>query len=420
VTLPLRVYPGQKIEVRSPDGTRTIETIIPSGLQPGQTFLVKFPPISKKTLRLQGTLAQEREEAESERGGGECDDTPEDLGNAPSFVQVIENFFTPKPGEDVNAGLEKARKETEGTTMRIRVAPLPEGTRTINSRDISSFCDSYSPLSTLSRPENATVPAASSFFGDLSRNSTSVRSIVATHITKVNGEAVEATITPVSAEHLLTNESKSETTAEHDLNASSSFVKTLENFFTYKPVAVTSDHGKTLNKQSSPETFNAPLTSSTQKLIHVQVSPSLSPGSTIYVEIPGESRTVAAQVPPGVTSFHVAYTPQRPLLGDIVGNESRVGREKLLSVRVPPGTLPETTLHISVPDEPGRILAAQVPPGNIKKFHVSYIPREQKRRGNGMLPTASPYRNHYQGNPAATYHAQHYQARDSLYHGSLP
>jgi hypothetical protein len=65
--------------------------------------------------------------------------------------------------------------------------------------------------------------------------------------------------------------------------------------------------------------------------------------------------------------------------------------QKLLLVRVPTGTPPGTTLHVSVPDEPGRILAAKVPPGNVQEFHVSYEARQQHSPRAGMLPPANAY-----------------------------
>jgi hypothetical protein len=157
-------------------------------------------------------------------------------------------------------------------------------------------------------------------------------------------------------------------------------------------------------EQRAPSTSTFPnssyMPSTGQKLVQVQVPPGLPPGSTIFVEIPGENRTVAAQVPPDVTSFHVAYMPQTygtriqpPTQAPaVMVPKPQAGREKLLSVRVPPGTPPGTTLHVSVPDEPGRILAAQVPPGNVSKFHVSYIPSEHMVPAHrSMLPPANAY-----------------------------
>lgn len=135
--------------------------------------------------------------------------------------------------------------------------------------------------------------------------------------------------------------------------------------------------------QSISATVESPTSSTDrlhQKLLLVQVPPGMPPGSSLQVEIPGENRTLTAQVPPGgVQSFHVAYSPRPQQQSSLVGDDKN--KSKLLLVRVPPGTAPGTTLHVSIPDEPGRILAAQVPAGNVPEFHVSYEPRSQKNGG---------------------------------------
>lgn len=156
---------------------------------------------------------------------------------------------------------------------------------------------------------------------------------------------------------------------------------------------------------------------STQKLLLVQVPAGVRPGSTIHVEIPGEFRTVAAMVPAGVTSFHVAYTPtvtskeesQSPYLpSDLpkdspsrtstppqqapstLVNKSTPTGQKLLLVQIPPGATAGTILHVSVPDEPGRILAAKVPMGCVSEFHVAYEARPSAQN-RSMLAPASAY-----------------------------
>lgn len=47
--------------------------------------------------------------------------------------------------------------------------------------------------------------------------------------------------------------------------------------------------------------------------------------------------------------------------------------QKLVRVRVPPGVAPGTTIQVGIPDEPGRVLTAQVPP-NATEFNVAYYP----------------------------------------------
>jgi hypothetical protein len=172
-----------------------------------------------------------------------------------------------------------------------------------------------------------------------------------------------------------------------------------------------------------------------QKILLVKVPAGMPAGATIHVEIPGEDRTVAAMIPEGASSFHMCYTPRpqpayalpfpkaerkvttehvrrpvpapaarairpTPIVPPTQANASVVriptpAGQKLLLVRVPPGTAAGTTIHVTVPDEPGRILAAVVPPGKVREFHVSYESRESldlSPRSSFIAP-ASPYRN---------------------------
>jgi hypothetical protein len=166
-------------------------------------------------------------------------------------------------------------------------------------------------------------------------------------------------------------------------------------------------------------------TTSNQKYLRVHVPPGVPAGSTIQVEIPGENRTVAATVPPHVEYFHVAYSPRLHVSSPVPPTQApsfpvtapRQRRsptgQKLLLVRVPPGTPPGTTLHVSIPDEPGRILAAQVPPGNVQEFHVSYEARPAHQfsptasQRAGMLPPANAYQSGTHTPPRRQ--QQHYQ-----------
>jgi hypothetical protein len=58
---------------------------------------------------------------------------------------------------------------------------------------------------------------------------------------------------------------------------------------------------------------------------------------------------------------------------------SRPSTTAMLKVLVPPGAAPGSTIHVQVPGEPNRILAARVPP-HCSEFHVSYEPRQTTSR----------------------------------------
>jgi hypothetical protein len=114
-----------------------------------------------------------------------------------------------------------------------------------------------------------------------------------------------------------------------------------------------------------------------KKVVRVTVPPHTRPGSTIHVKIPGEEhRIVAAVVPPSCTEFNVTYDPRptrrnKSPLKHFTSHED----EKLLLVRVPPGVAAGQTLHVQIPGEPGRVIQAVVPSGNVRQFHVSYTPQ---------------------------------------------
>lgn len=137
-----------------------------------------------------------------------------------------------------------------------------------------------------------------------------------------------------------------------------------------------------------------------EPMLRVQVPPGTPPGTTIHVQVPGENRTIQAQVPPGgVSSFHVAYQQQSP---PAIPPLAPPQGEKLLLVRVPPGVLPGSTLHVNIPDEPGRVIAAIVPP-NVSEFHVSYQPLNplqsgQPARNTNGYPSHMGPRNNYPNN----------------------
>ena len=118
------------------------------------------------------------------------------------------------------------------------------------------------------------------------------------------------------------------------------------------------------------------------RLVKVTVPPGTEPGSTIHVQVPGENRLVAAQVPPHCTEFHVQYDPRETPTSTVL--ESPVTQQiswppppaqdnKLLLVRVPRGTPAGSRLHVQVPNEHGRLVEAKVPP-NVSEFYVSYVP----------------------------------------------
>lgn len=331
VTLPEGVQPGQKVEVRSPDGRRTVDTVVPYGLKTGQTFLVKFPP-SATTRSV--TLDSVHYKEEKAKLGIE-------LERSSSLVQRLDQLLTPVP-EKLEKPILPSRAASPDTIVSVQSQPLQSQ-----------------------------------------------------KLNKVDGAPIEPAVLPTV--HKVEIEQRQDIEDKNDRPDRLSLVRSLEDFFTPRQDPPPKREDKPAVEVAQKQT----LVEFAQKLVEVQVPPGLPAGATIFVEIPGENRTVSAQVPPGAKYFHVAYTPSPQVARSVIPTQAPsvvaarqpAGREKLLSVRVPPGTPAGTLLHVSVPNEPGRILAAQVPPGNVTKFHVSYVPRETVSQNRlGMLPTVNAYR----------------------------
>jgi hypothetical protein len=449
------VYPGQKIEVRSPDGSRLVDTVVPDGLYPGQAFLVKFPPLTQpQRMQLQGTSARDGAPLDAPEESRQQDyrhlDASKEANNEQvpekpkySFAKSLEKFLTPKPDPDIiKAAIKTAKIIAEKEKKDREEKAIEEAATDTTEPDIRSQMAVANPNSyatqSLAPSYTGYVRQPHSALSQHNEVNTAGRPLHSNHhvqsamIRKVQGSLLDATITHVPVEKIQAvrqetfsnkevSKPKDSYVAEeknHNLTESTSLVKSTEELFTPTPDDAPPKPEKTPRPQSSsrPRPSHEVQKPRHQKLIHVQVPIGMLPGSTIYVEIPGEDRTVAAQVPPGVTSFHVAYTPRAPViktaaptqaLGESVARPGpQAGKEKLLSVRVPVGTPPGTTLHISVPGEPGRILAAQVPPGNVEKFHVSYMPSGGiSHCGAGMLPPANAYRGSQPGLPTALHGA---------------
>lgn len=140
--------------------------------------------------------------------------------------------------------------------------------------------------------------------------------------------------------------------------------------------------------------------SSSSSLLLVQVPPGTQPGDIIHVQIPGEDRVIAAQVPPDVSEFHVSYEPSptpirfnssspafiQPPKNQYTYTEtssmtnrgsnnyhemarSYSSPSKMVLVQVPEGAQPGSVIQVQVPGE-NRVIMAQVPP-DAREFYVT-------------------------------------------------
>lgn len=411
----------------------TVTAIVPDGLEAGDTFLVRMPRIPPIQRGSEDVMHRDDQTKQQPTPSPVTENREDSLEKAPSLVDMIEEFITPKFPEEEEE--EAAKKLTKSESQ-------PPPTKEEKSKEQAP--DKMLQLRESENKESSKASVKESTKKEKEGNS-SPKGDKFQRPAKGGFERKESA------------DEQEECDEEQDELASGAKKDTYEE-----------ERDEENEDDISLEDDSA---LPTQKLLLVQVPPGIPPGTTIHVEIPGEFRTLAAKVPPNVKSFHVAYTPQvksqeAPVTGthgrgkqasvkkpqpesksrewqsqasssrrspslsrgkpsgsvshrsqlstrdyssqnqpggmkesppqiassQIVKHYPTPPGQKLLLVRVPPGTPAGTTLHVSVPDEPGRILAAKVPFGGVREFHVSYESRSIMP-SRSMLPPANAYAN---------------------------
>jgi hypothetical protein len=352
VTCPAGVRPGQMLQVNSLDGTRAVHALVPEGVRPGQTFIVEFPPQKVFERVMQA----------------------EPVKPPPSFENSLDDWLTSEA--QVPVATEQRNEETHGTLQPVPAWVAPSSAAPKRNEKGEAREPPVSPK----LPENP----VQSFLEQIEDFLAPTPDVVPAPMPKKSMAR--------------TKEGKKGTTRERK-----------------RPEVLARKDAVESRRQPSP-----PQSEAQQKLLLVHIPPGLTAGSFMQVEIPGEHRALMITVPPNTTSFHVAYTPlQAPPMTSAISRTSATSHtpvtpqpvpanQKLLLVRVPSGTSAGTLMHVSVPDEPGRILAAQVPAGNVTEFHVSYEPHPRVD-SHGMSSQAAGSRK--SGNPFDTPSERDHQHR---------
>ena len=320
----------------APDRSRQVKATVPPGVLPGDTFLIRLALPIRKDVSFPKPV-----------------EPPTLDSQQPLFSHALENWLTPYPNAAV---IRSERDEKDG---EIKEMDEEMGKR-VDPRKLQGAVPT--PILSVAAPT-----------GNLPKLTTA----------KPRSQMVSSPNDPSPKVHSRVLDSGGNTETREEVDSRSA--------------------GRNTHAQTSPSVENG---ASKQKLLLVHVPSGMPEGSTMQVEVPGENRTLLAQIPPGVESFHVAYTPRsQPTPSSPTPSPRSVARspktsstrasspkgQKLLLVRVPKGTPAGTTLHVSVPDEPGRILAAKVPPGNVQEFHVSYEARSPRNSSSSQRrQTASP------------------------------
>mmetsp|Transcript_18 Transcript_18/g.35 ORF Transcript_18/g.35 Transcript_18/m.35 type:complete len:480 (+) Transcript_18:137-1576(+) len=332
VTVPNGVSPGQAIQVSAPDG-KIVSAVVPSGMVPGSSFMVEVPGQSTPLENSHGPNSSITSISSPTTEPG-VQILPPPV--ASSATQSLDQFSSLTADKLVMVHVPPG--VSPGTTLHVQV---PGENRTIAAvvpPGVTQFHVKCPP-----RTGHAPVP--------------------------VPPPAVVATPLPIPVPPPTTSSAE-------DVPFSMALDVPPPSNANYPSRSVSA----TSNNYSGQKVS---AIQSGQSMLKVQVPPGTAPGSTIHVQVPGENRMVAAQVPFGVSEFHVAYDPANNSSNTIPPvqrsfSPAAAPGEQLILVKVPPGAAPGTNLHVQVPNEPGRVLSAVVPP-NVTEFHVSYRPQNDGR-----------------------------------------
>jgi hypothetical protein len=235
-------------------------------------------------------------------------DAPKTGPEPPDFAKTLDAWLTPAPGNaDGQAPTTQQTASTPNNTNYSESAeegatgpPSPEHPHKIGRRE-----ENFTARSARSKKipgEAASTPSEQRT--DISKNNNNIISpkhhnhqeqrgaIRSSRVKKVIGEPVNAAI------------EKADTRQENDTSTHSM----TDSYYHDNASARQPPNSQYYDNYSSSQL--PPISPTKQKLLMVHVPEGVPPGATLQVEIPGEDRTLAAQVPPGVRTFHVAYTPR--------------------------------------------------------------------------------------------------------------
>lgn len=289
--------------VLTPDGSRTVRASVPATLKAGDSFLIRLakplPPHAKAPASPKPGEGQP-EFAKSIDAWMSPNDAPKSGPEPPDFAKTLDAWLTPAPGNTCwkasspqqTASIPNETKNSESAEEGTTGPPSPEHPHQIGRRE-----ENLTARSARSKKVNGETPSAqktdnyisSPKHHDHHEQSGAIRS---SRVKKVVGEPVNAAIEKADTRQENDTTTHSMTDSYYHDNASARQPPTshyYENYSSMQP---------------------PPISPTKQKLLMVHVPEGVPAGATLQVEIPGEDRTLAAQVPPGVRTFHVAYTPR--------------------------------------------------------------------------------------------------------------
>ena len=285
MTVPQGVSPGQTIQVAAPDG-QLISAVVPAGMGPGSSFTMQYPSSMAVVP----------------------DATTHVTPVPPPAAAIPVDPITQKPIRAFPVNEKEQEQSNEEEIQEPITATLVEENDEQTSKLVKSSPPATAPTV---YPNNPTIPqnAANNqrFLHVQVPPGTPAGSTIHVQIPGENGRMLAAVVPPGVSQFQVAYEPQ--IPAQTPVVVPSSAVA--------PPPATT-----VFPSNSMPQTTYAsnypntnpicyPPQPSNQRLLLVKVPPGTPPGSRLRVQIPGENRMIEATVPPGVSEFHVAYTPMQ-------------------------------------------------------------------------------------------------------------
>jgi len=271
-TVPAGVSGGQTIHVAAPDG-RVIAATVPSGIQAGSSFIVEIPPITtiNNSSGLSATYAAEQSTL------------------APQPVALPSDTPLAVPSDSYHC-VQILAPPTQQQAASPLPVPVPPPVALVGPPASSSSPSLNKPMLLVKVPPN-TAPGTT------------------LHVKIPNTDRmIAATVPPGVSEFHVKYDADAPPSSSATGTSTSVPSRTMysDNHISLPTPLPVPRHTQTSAVAPAPSDIN---NQPQKQLLMVKVPPGVGPGTTLHVQVPGKDEMIAAQVPPGVTEFHVAYTP---------------------------------------------------------------------------------------------------------------
>ena len=265
-TVPAGISGGQTIHVAAPDG-RVIAAAVPAGMQAGSSFIVEFPPATSTTS-----------------GDSKRQSATNTVQQSTMDLAPLRSDTPSAAASDSYHGIQVLTPPLQQQTISPMPIPVPLPVASVAPPTSSSI---NKPILLVKVPPK-TAPGTT------------------LHVKIPNTDRMVAAKVPAGV---------SEFHVAYDADRPPTTSATSDDCHVPLPTPLPLPQRNQTNAPAPYITAAPASADQQQQLILVKTPPGVVPGTTLHVQVPGKDEMIAAQVPPGVTEFHVAYTP--PAQGSI-------------------------------------------------------------------------------------------------------